>query len=517
MKKFFEISMGQHHLGNSNIKRSVVGKGEASVSAWVYISIYDIIPTLLAIGLPVVFLTVRAPVIALSVIVAIVIFSFYTIVYNGRFVKKLKSIDEAHNSASKTRGEFLQNADVVFINAQEVRVRQENAQVEGTIGLQGRPLWTSYIGWFHFGQWFISISQALCICFAGYMTWTGHISSGLFITLILWIQSSLGTLTNISQIQRNLAKNIAPVLKYFKFLDFEPDVKVPEKPIPLKSLNGRIDFKVVSFSYSPSGVENEAFTDTDKTGDNEVEVDDGNGKNDAENEAQSALRNVSFVLEAGKRYAFVGTSGAGKSTLVNLILRAFDTTSGSVEIDGINIKYLDYHELRRHIGLVPQDVALFDQTLRYNVTFGLENPEQISGERLDHVARLSRMNEFWSRLDKGWDTLIGERGVRLSGGQRQRVGIARALIREPKILIFDEATSSLDTENEAIIRQSIHEASVGKTTIIIAHRLATVRDVDCILVFDNGSLVGQGTHDELIQSNEIYQRLVKNQVIGMTH
>jgi ATP-binding cassette subfamily B protein len=306
------------------------------------------------------------------------------------------------------------------------------------------------------------------------------------------------------------------VLKYFKFLDFEPNVKVPERPALLNDLRGRIEFKNVSFSYSPNDAEDEAFTDSDKTDTNEAE-EDGNGDGDEEDEAQSALRNVSFVLEAGKRYAFVGTSGAGKSTLVNLILRAFDPTSGSVEIDGINIKDLDYHELRRHIGLVPQDVALFDQTLRYNVTFGLEKTEEITDEKLDRVAKLSRMDEFWSRLDKGWNTLIGERGVRLSGGQRQRVGIARALIREPKILIFDEATSSLDTENEAIIRQSIQEASVGKTTIIIAHRLATVRDVDCILVFDNGSLVGQGTHDELIERNGVYQRLVKNQVIGMTH
>jgi ATP-binding cassette subfamily B protein len=196
------------------------------------------------------------------------------------------------------------------------------------------------------------------------------------------------------------------------------------------------------------------------------------------------------------------------------MLRAFDPQNGHVLIDGVDIRMLNYRELRRNIGLVPQDVSLFDGTMRYNVTFGMNgSAEKVTNVELDQVAKLSRISEFSDKLEKGWETLIGERGIKLSGGQRQRVGIARALIKNPHILIFDEATSSLDTENEARIRESIREASVGKTTIIIAHRLATVRDADKIFVFDEGKVVGEGTHDELLHTNEYYQRLVHNQVI----
>jgi ABC-type multidrug transport system fused ATPase/permease subunit len=276
-------------------------------------------------------------------------------------------------------------------------------------------------------------------------------------------------------------------------------------------VKGTIEFRDVSFSYEARTTKDGVTEDKDEEdsdgGDTSENQDDENA-----DEKPSTINAISFKLEAGKRYAFVGKSGAGKSTMVNLLLRAFDPDKGGIYVDSINIKDVDYRELRRHIGLVPQDVALFDGTLRYNVAFGLEHPDKVTPEQLERAARLSRVSEFFTKLEKGWDTMIGERGIKLSGGQRQRVGIARALIKEPQILIFDEATSSLDTENEARIRESIQEASAGKTTIIIAHRLATVRDADEILVFHHGALVGKGTHDDLLAHNEQYKELVSSQV-----
>ena len=279
---------------------------------------------------------------------------------------------------------------------------------------------------------------------------------------------------------------------------------MPVNPVPIENLRGRIEFRHINFTYR-SRVDKDALDD---------DMDSVETTAFDKSTEIPALQDVSFVIEEGKRHAFVGKSGAGKSTLVALILRAFDPQGGHVLIDGVDIRMLDFRELRRNIGLVPQDVSLFDGTMRYNITFGMNGSVgKVTDAELDTIAKLSRISEFKDKLEKGWETVIGERGIKLSGGQRQRVGIARALIKNPRILIFDEATSSLDTENEARIRESIMEASAGKTTIIIAHRLATVRDADKIFVFDEGEVVGQGTHEELLRENEYYQRLVHNQVI----
>lgn len=503
MEKFFSISMGQHHLGHSIIRRSVISKGEASVAGIVYMGIYELVPTALMILLPLALMLKVAPVVGVCAVGAILCFSVYTFRYNISFIPRLRSLDTLVNTISKKHGEIIQNADIVYVNAQEERVQRECDEENAKQGDAGRPLWLSYVKWFHGGQLFISLAQAGCIAISGYLAYKGKIASGTFVTLAMWIGSALGTLTNISHVQRNLAKNLAPVAKYFKFLDYQPDIVVPVKPVPIKHLRGRIEFRHVSFAYL-SRSEKDDLNDEDDNELTELE----------ESLEIPALRDVSFMLEEGRRYAFVGKSGAGKSTLVGLMLRAYDPQEGHIFVDGVDIRMLDYRELRRNIGLVPQDVSLFDGTMRYNITFGMDGrAEEVTDAKLDNVAKLSRVSEFRDKLEKGWDTVIGERGLKLSGGQRQRVGIARALIKNPHILIFDEATSSLDTENEQRIRESIVEASAGKTTIIIAHRLATVKDADRIFVFDEGKLVGEGTHNELLGSNEYYQRLVHNQVI----
>ncbi len=505
MEKFFSISMGQHHLGHSLIKKEVIRKGEAAVIGIVFQSTYELVPIGLMILLPTILLLVNAWQVGVCALIAIAIFASYSVFYNNRFVPRIRSLDTLANKIGKKHGEVIQNTDVVYINAQEDRVKVECDAENVKSAVEGIPLWCSYINWFYVGQWTIWIFQAACMAVAGYLAFNGKLSTGMFVTISWWIMSALGTLTNISHIQRNLAKNIGPVIKYFRFLDYEPDIVMPAKPVPIEHLRGRIEFRRVSFAYR-------SRTDKDMLND---DTDDEEEKKEKSGTSEiPALKDVSFEIEEGKRYAFVGRSGAGKSTIVGLILRAFDPQEGHVLVDGVDIRMLDYKELRRNVGLVPQDVALFDGTMKYNITFGMNGSvEKVTTEELNRVAKLSRVSEFSDKLEKGWETMIGERGIKLSGGQRQRVGIARALIKNPHILIFDEATSSLDTENEARIRESIREASVGKTTIIIAHRLATVRDADKILVFDEGKLVGEGTHDELLQSNEFYQRLVHNQVI----
>lgn len=502
MKKFFDIDMGQHHVGNSIIKRSVIGKGEGAVSRVIDMGIYQLIPTMLSMILPLIFLLVKVPVVGGLVLITIVVFSIYTIKYTAKFLPELSELESLSNRIAKKQGEIIENSDIVYVNAQEERVLREYDNENETQGLKGKPLWLSYLVKFLRGQYLISIFQVACIVIAGYF-YQGKITPGMFVTIFMWISSSLGTISEISKMQRDLTKSIAPIDKYFKFLDYKPEIVMPEKPIPIDYLRGRIEFRNVSFAYHLRTNE-DAINSADKSDED----------SSTESSEIPAVQDVSFLLEEGKRYAFVGKSGSGKSTLVSLILRGFDPQEGHVLIDGVDIRMLDFKELRRNVGLVPQDVALFDGTMRYNVTFGMNgNADKVTVEELDNIAKLSRVSEFYNKLENGWETTIGERGITLSGGQRQRVGIARALIKNPRILIFDEATSSLDTENEARIRESIQEASVGKTTIIVAHRLATVRDADKIFVFDEGKLVGQGPHEELLSTNEYYQRLVNNQII----
>jgi ATP-binding cassette subfamily B protein len=283
-------------------------------------------------------------------------------------------------------------------------------------------------------------------------------------------------------------------------LSIEPDVKVIDNPVRPEKYFGRIEFKKVTFKYRGRDVKKSEDDEEDEEKKNLPPV------------LEPALSEVSFVIEAGQTVAFVGESGAGKSTLINALIRAQDPESGQITVDGNDLRVLDLKHFRESIGLVNQDVALFDQTLVYNITYGLNGrSSQVTYLELREVAEASRIDRFYDRLEKGFDTIIGERGVKLSGGERQRVGIARALIKKPDILIFDEATSNLDADNEAMIRESIEGASRGRTTIIIAHRFSTIRNVDKVFVFDKGRLVGQGSHDELNATCEQYQRLVRNQ------
>lgn len=189
-------------------------------------------------------------------------------------------------------------------------------------------------------------------------------------------------------------------------------------------------------------------------------------------------------------------------------------TQGTITINGAELNSIDSTFLRKKVGYVEQHVDLFDETIRENILIGLNTKEKKEAEKkLEEVARHARITEFYHRLgETKLDTLIGERGVKLSGGERQRIGIARAIIKDPDILIFDEATASLDTENEAKVMEAINEVSQGKTTIIIAHRLSTVKDADKIIVMDKGRIVGEGTHDELMENNEVYKNLVAHQV-----
>jgi ATP-binding cassette subfamily B protein len=224
--------------------------------------------------------------------------------------------------------------------------------------------------------------------------------------------------------------------------------------------------------------------------------------------AQAALRDFTLTVAPGETVAIVGPSGAGKSTVFQLLLRFYDPLSGQITLDGAVTSQMDLHALRERIGIVPQDAVIFSSSALENIRYGSPNA---TDDEVKAAAQAAFAHEFIMALPEGYDTFLGERGVRLSGGQRQRVAIARAMLKNPPLLLLDEATSALDAESERMVQAALESAMRGRTTLVIAHRLATVQQADRILVLDHGRLVEQGSHTELVQQGGIYARLAELQ------
>jgi ABC-type multidrug transport system fused ATPase/permease subunit len=232
------------------------------------------------------------------------------------------------------------------------------------------------------------------------------------------------------------------------------------------------------------------------------------GVNFSYRKEREVLRDMNVIIPTGKMVALVGRSGSGKTTFVNLLLRSFDPQSGQILLDAYDLRDVTQKSLRAQMAMVSQEVELFSRTISENIAYG--KPEATPHE-IAEAARLAYAHDFIMKTPEGYQTMVGERGIKLSGGERQRVGIARAILRNPRILILDEATSHLDTESERMVQKATQHLTSGRTTIVIAHRLSTVLHADKILVFDRGRIVGEGRHEELLKTNEVYARLYKLQ------
>jgi ATP-binding cassette subfamily B protein len=307
---------------------------------------------------------------------------------------------------------------------------------------------------------------------AGDMT-PGRLSQ--FVLFAVFAASGLGQL---SEVWGELSQAAGSAERLAELLAIEPEMRAPAHPTPLEAHpRAEVRFDAVRFAYPTRP---------------ETEVLDG----------------VSFHIKPGEKVAIVGPSGAGKSTIFHLILRFYDPASGTVTFDGVNLPDADPAELRRHIALVPQDTAIFAMSVRDNIRFGRLDA---SDAEIERAAEDAAAAAFISALPQGFDTPVGERGVTLSGGQRQRIAIARAILRQAPLLLLDEATSSLDAESETLVSAALTRLMTGRTTLVIAHRLATVLSCDRILVLDQGRIVEQGTHDSLVARNGLYARLAKLQ------
>ena len=305
------------------------------------------------------------------------------------------------------------------------------------------------------------------------------ISGPTFIYYLVILYSILNPLKEISKAGYSIAKGLASMERIDKILMAENTIKEVEQPKHIEAFNRQIEFRNVSFAY------------------------DTIIKEDGTTEPKWVLRNINLIIPKGKTIALVGQSGSGKSTLLDLIPRYYDVQEGEILIDGINIKELGLHDLRHLIGNVNQEAILFNDTFKNNISFGVAADDN----GIVEAAKIANAHDFISQTEKGYETNIGDRGGRLSGGQRQRVSIARAILKNPPILILDEATSALDTESERLVQDALYKLMKTRTTIAVAHRLSTIKNSDEICVMHEGEIVERGTHDELMQLNGYYKKL----------
>lgn len=449
-----------------------IERGTRAVHALISYSLYSIFPTLIEVGLVLGLLAWKFDVwfagITVTALVVYVTFTIRVTEWRTQFRRQMNDMDSvAHARAVDS---LLNYETVKYFNNEDFEARRYDASLEKL--RQATLKSQTTLSLLNSGQQLI-ISAALVA-----MLWRatlgvveGRMTLGDLVMINAFMIQLYIPLNFLGVIYRELKQALTDLDKMFGLLERNREVEDAQGASPLRVSEGTVRFESVSFGYDPE---------------------------------RPILREVSFEIPAGKTVAVVGASGAGKSTLARLLYRFYDVTAGSITIDGQDIRGVTQASVRRAIGIVPQDTVLFNDTVSFNIAYG--QPDA-SREQVEAAARSAHIHDFIASTPKGYDTMVGERGLKLSGGEKQRVAIARTLLKNPPILIFDEATSALDSANERAIQAEMRSAAQGKTALVIAHRLSTVVDAHEIVVLDQGQVVERGSHDHLLNLNGRYAQM----------
>ena len=488
--KYFNFSNGQHINEHSGVKQNIITSGFQSVQGQIQMFVYHLFPAVANFIVSIFMLFTISSYIGFSYLAISFVFLWSVYKFNKYLQPKLREVRDARNNTARTISELYRFVFLIKNEVAEKKSLQDLDDVQDAHQYAFQRTWIPGNNLLTLIRIGTAGFRYLTILFGVWLLFNGYITAGAIFLIFTWSQNFIMSLWMITDMQKQFITDKINIEKYFELLEIKPDVEEIENPIS-DNITGDIEFNNVEFSYPQRKKSH-------------------NDKDEEELQPEMVLKGISFKIKEGEKVAFVGESGSGKSTIANLVRRAFDPQGGKITINNNNLKDLELKAFLKKIGSVDQEVNLFDKSIRENISYGTEN--LLSDEDLNKIAKMARIDAFYKKLEHGWDTIVGERGAKVSGGEKQRIGIARALAKNPEILIFDEATSALDTVSERVVQKSIDAVSKGKTSIIIAHRLSTVKNCDKIFVLKQGQLLAEGTHDYLLENCEYYKELVKHQL-----
>lgn len=400
---------------------------------------------------------------------------YFAIHYNGKMKGNFRKTRESLANVNGQLQDSLSGIKVVksFTNeGYEIEKFDEENSTYKT--LRGESV--KYLGIFSGGvNFFSNLLTVITLTFGGYFVYKGEISSGDLVAYLIYVNQFLQPVKRLANFIEQYQRGMAGFSRFIDVMEIEPDIEDSPDAVDINDVKGEVDFKDVKFSYDDN---------------------------------KSILKDINLHINPGETVAIVGPSGAGKTTLCSLIPRFYEIDGGEILVDGKNIKDIKIKSLRENIGIVQQDVFLFSGTIKENIAYGKLDASE---DEILQAAKFANAHEFIMGLEDGYDTYIGERGAKLSGGQKQRISIARMFLKNPPILIFDEATSSLDNQSEAFIQHSVELLSKNRTTFIIAHRLTTIKNAKRIIVLTEKGIEEEGTHKELIEKKGVYYKLYNSQ------
>lgn len=488
ISKYFNFSNGQHINEHSGVKQNIITSGFNSVQGQIHMFVYVFFPAFANFVTSICMLFFVSYLIGISYVIMSVIFIWSLVKFNRWLQPKIRTVRDARNETSRTVSELYRFVFLIKNEVAEKKSLNDLDTIQNAHQASYEKAWIPGNNWMTALRLSMSTFRYLSIVVGVWFLFLGWTTAGSIFLLFTWSQNFITSLWMITDMQKQFISDKVNIEKYFELLDIESDIKEITNPITSDFI-GDIEFRNVYFKYPVRK----------KSHNSNEEVD-----------SEMVIKGLDFKIKSGQKVAFVGESGSGKSTIANLIRRAFDPQHGQILVNGHDLKHVSLQKFLKKIGSVDQEVHLFDRSIRDNISYGTDTA--LTDEELHKISKLARIDAFYKKLEHGWDTIVGERGAKVSGGEKQRIGIARALAKSPDILIFDEATSALDTVSEMVVQKSIDVCCKGKTAIIIAHRLSTVKNCDKIFVLKNGSLVAEGTHEQLLENCEYYRELVKNQL-----
>ncbi len=472
-----ELSLRFHLARRTGGLSRVIERGTKGIETIVRFTILNTLPTILEFALYAgIFAYYFGWIYVLVIALTVWAYSWFTIkASNWRIGIRRKMLESDTDANSKAIDSLLNYETVKYFGNEQMEAERYDESMAG-YEKAATKIWTS-LGWLNFGQTIIfSIGMLVCMVLSAMAVQRGEQTVGDFVLINMFLMQLSIPLNFIGFVYREIRQGLTDLESMFDLLDIPPEVLDKPNAAPLKIKQGKICFDNVDFYYD---------------------------------EDRPILKGVSFDVPAGKTVAIVGPSGAGKSTLSRLLFRFYDIQKGSITIDGQDLRDVQQHTLRSAIGMVPQDTVLFNDTIAYNIRYGRVDASEAD---VQEAADRAQIGDFIKRLPQGFETQVGERGLKLSGGEKQRVAIARTLLKAPPILILDEATSALDTGTEQEIKTALDIVSENRTTLVIAHRLSTIIDADEIIVLEAGVVAERGSHRNLLKKDGLYAAMWSRQL-----